>query len=160
MKTEIVAIVNPQQKNLIFGQSHFIKTVEDLHETLVCSVPGISFGLAFAEASGERILRISGNHPELTELARSNLSRIGAGHTFLIFLENAYPINVLPAIKTLPEVTQVYCATANPVEVIVAETKQGRGVLGVIDGGIPIRSEKPTDCAKRKKFLRDLGYKL
>jgi uncharacterized protein len=160
METQIVKIENPAGLNFIFGQSHFIKTVEDLHETLVSAVPEIKFGLAFAEASGQMIMRSSGTDDKLAKLAVKNLMAIGAGHTFLIFLGNAYPINVLNSIKMIPEVVHLFCATANPVEVVVVESEQGRGIMGIIDGGKPTRVEKPADVDARKKFLRTLGYKL
>jgi uncharacterized protein len=160
MDIKTVQINNPESQNLIFGQSHFIKTVEDLHEAIVVSVGGIKFGLAFCEASGDRILRSSGTDAKLVKLAQDNLMTIAAGHTFIIFLGNAYPINVLNAIKMVPEVVRIFCATANPVEVIVAQTDQGRGVLGVVDGGMPTRIENEKDIVNRKKLLRDFGYKL
>jgi adenosine/AMP kinase len=155
-----VAIENPDALNLILGQSHFIKTVEDLHEAVVAAVPGILFGLAFCEASGPALIRHSGTEDALTQLAIRNVREIGAGHSFLIFLRDAFPINVLPAIRSAPEVCQIFCATANPVEVIVAETAQGRGILGVIDGVSPAGVEGDDDIARRKEFLRTIGYKL
>lgn len=155
-----IKIKNPKSLNLIFGQSHFIKTVEDLHEALVTSVPEIKFGLAFTEASGPCLIRTSGTDKELEKLAAENLLKIGAGHSFLIFLANCFPINVLPAIKQVAEVCQIFCATANPVEVAVLETKQGRAVLGVIDGGGPKGVEKAKHKKERKDFLRKIGYKL
>jgi adenosine/AMP kinase len=149
----------PEGCNIIFGMSHFIKTVEDLYEVMVNSVPGIKFGLAFNEASGPCLVRKEGNDSELIEKAVENQRRIGAGHTFLIILRNAFPVNVLPAIKTCREVATVYCATANPVQVILAKTEQGKGVVGVIDGYSPKGIELDTDIAARKKFLQDIGYK-
>jgi len=160
MDTEIIRIENPDAKNLIFGQSHFIKTVEDLHETLVGAVPGIQFGLAFCEASGPRLIRTSGNSKEMIDLAVLNAQNVGCGHTFFIFLENAYPINVLNPIKLVPEVLRIFVATANPLQIIVAETEQGRGVLGVVDGGAPLGVETAEDVPKRRELLRKLGYKL
>lgn len=160
MKTEVVKIENPESLNLILGQSHFIKTVEDLHEVLVNTVPGIKFGLAFCEASGSRLIRTSGTSAAMVELAVKNVQRIGCGHTFMIFLENAFPINVLNAIKMVPEVACLFCATANCVEVIVARTGQGGAVLGVVDGGQPLGVENKAEKEKRKDFLRKIGYKL
>jgi len=155
-----VTIRKPDPVNLILGQAHFIKTVEDLHEALVTAVPGIAFGLAFCESSGPCLVRWSGTDPELTELARNNALAIGAGHSFLILLRNSFPINVLPVIRQVPEVCGIYCATANPVEVILAETAQGRGILGVVDGLLPKGVEQETDIAARKALLRRFGYKL
>ena len=153
------AIKFPEGCNIIFGMSHFIKTVEDIFEELVNSFPGIQFGLAFNEASGPCLVRKEGNDNELIEIAVENQLRIGAGHTFLIILRNAYPINVLRSIKNVREVVSVYCATANPVQVILGETEQGRGVLGVVDGFSPKGIELDTDITNRKKLLRDIGYK-
>jgi adenosine/AMP kinase len=155
-----VAVRKPDTVNVIIGQAHFIKTVEDLHEALVGAVPGIAFGLAFCESSGPCLVRWSGTDQELTELARSNAQAIGAGHSFLIFLRDCYPINVLPAIHQVPEVCSIYCASANPVEVILAETAQGRGILGVVDGNGPRGVEQETDISNRKALLRRFGYKL
>lgn len=149
----------PSDCNVIFGQSHFIKTVEDLYELLVNSVPGIKFGIAFNEASGPCLVRKDGTDNDLIEIAVENLLRIGAGHSFLIIMRNAFPINVLPAVLSCREVVNIYCATANPVQVILAKTEQGSGVLGVIDGGSPNGIELDTDISHRKKFLRDIGYK-
>jgi len=160
MTTDIIKIDNPNSVNLIIGQSHFIKSVEDLHEALVGVVPGIKFGLAFCEASGPRLIRKSGTSETMIELAVKNAKRIGAGHAFYIFLENAFPINVLNAIKMVPEVVNIFCATANPVEVIVARTQQGGGILGVVDGGAPTLVEKDAEVKHRKDLLRKFGYKL
>lgn len=162
MKMELltVRIEKPAEVNLILGQSHFIKTVEDLHEALVTAVPGIKFGLAFCESSGPALVRASGTELELVELARKNALALGAGHSFIIFLRGAYPINVLNAIKLVPEVCRIFCATANPVEVILAETEQGRGILGVVDGVRAKGLETEQDAAERKSFLRRIGYKL
>lgn len=160
VELKIVKIRKPDEINLILGQSHFIKTVEDLYEALVNSVPGIKFGLAFAESSGACKVRSEGNDPELKSLAAENVMDIGAGHSFLIFLKNAYPINVLNAVKNIPEVCRIYCATANPVEVIVVETGQGRGILGVVDGSNLKGIEDDDDIAWRKDFLRKIGYKF
>lgn len=160
MELLTVKIEKPESVNLILGQSHFIKTVEDLHETLVGAVPGIQFGLAFCEASGPALVRAAGTSPELVELAKKNALALAAGHVFLILLGNAFPINVLNAVKLVPEVCRIYCATGNPVEVILAETEQGRGVLGVIDGAKTKGIETEQDVAFRKDFLRKLGYKV
>jgi adenosine/AMP kinase len=156
----LVQIDKPQEVNLILGQSHFIKTVEDLYEVLMNGVPGIKFGLAFVESSGACKIRTEGNDPQLQELASANAFKIGAGHSFIVLIRNAYPINILNAIKAIPEVCSIYCASSNPVEVIVAETKQGRGILGVIDGLHPKGLESSEDIAWRKELLRKLGYKL
>ena len=156
-----VKIEKPEDINFILGQSHFIKTVEDIHETLVCSVPGIKFGLAFCEASGKRLIRWSGTDEAMIELACKNAQAVGAGHSFIVFLgEGYYPINVLNVIKAVHEVCTVFCATANPVEVLIAETELGRGILGVVDGSSPLGIEGDEDIAWRKGFLRMIGYKL
>lgn len=161
MELAVVPIDKPEAVNLILGQSHFIKTVEDVHETLVGVVPGIKFGVAFCEASGPALVRASGTDDELIDLAKKNALSLGAGHTFIVFLgEGAYPVNVLNAIKMVPEVCHIFCATANPVEVVLAETEQGRGILGVIDGVKPKGIETDQDVASRKEFLRGIGYKL
>ncbi|OGO66010.1 MAG: hypothetical protein A2030_04635 [Chloroflexi bacterium RBG_19FT_COMBO_50_10] len=156
-----VKIEKPDEINFILGQSHFIKTVEDVHEALVSTVPGIKFGLAFCEASGKCLIRWSGTDDEMIDLARKNAQAIGAGHSFIIFLgEGFYPVNVLNTVKVVPEVCRIFCATANPVEVLVAETTQGRGILGVVDGSSPLGIEADEDIAWRKGFLRMIGYKL
>jgi uncharacterized protein len=160
LKLEVVDIENPDSVNFIIGQSHFIKTVEDIHEVMVASVPGIKFGLAFAEASGARIIRKTGTSPEMIDLAVKNLQKVAAGHVFILFLDNAFPINVLNALKNVPEVVHLFCATANPVQVIVGRTKQGSGILGVIDGFSPTEVEDIDGTIKRKEFLRKIGYKL
>jgi len=160
MEFKSVKIKKPEEVNIILGQSHFIKTVEDLYEALVSSVPGIKFGLAFAESSGACRIRSEGNEPELKKLAEENCLKIGAGHSFIILLKNAFPLNVLSAVKIIPEVCTIYCATANPVEVVIAETDSGRGILGVIDGAKPKGIEAAQDIAWRKDFLRKIGYKL
>lgn len=153
-------IEKPDDVNLILGQSHFIKTVEDVHEALVGAVPGIEFGLAFCEASGPALVRLSGTSKELTELAKDTALALSAGHLFVIFLGNAFPINVLNAVKAVPEVCRIFCATANPVEVILAETEQGRGVLGVIDGVKSKGVEGEQEIEERMELLRRFGYKL
>ncbi len=160
MELLTVKLEKPESVNLILGQSHFIKTVEDLQEVLVGAVPGIQFGLAFCEASGPALVRAAGTAPELVELAKKNALALAAGHVFLILLGNAFPINVLNAVKLVPEVCQIYCATANPVEVILAETEQGRGVLGVVDGARTVGIETEQDVAARKDFVRKIGYKV
>jgi adenosine/AMP kinase len=159
MQTLTVRIEKPESVNVILGQSHFIKTVEDLHEALVNTVPGIQFGLAFCEASSPCLVRASGTSPDLVELAKKNALALSAGHSFLIFLGNAYPVNVLNAVKAVPEVCTIFCATANPVEVILAETDLGRGLLGVIDGEKSKGIESEKDVADRKALLRRFGYK-
>lgn len=160
MKTSVVSVLNPENFNVIFAQSHFIKTVEDVHEAMKNSVPDIKFGLAFCEASGERLIRTTGTSEKMVSLATQNAKNVGCGHTFFLFLENAYPINVLNAIKMIPEVVHIFAATANPLEVVIMETPQGRGVMGVIDGGKPEATEDEEDKKKRMKFLRTIGYKL
>jgi len=159
LKWDVVKIEKPEDVNAILGQSHFIKTVEDLEEILVTSVPGIKFGIAFCESSGPRLIRFAGNDDELTKLAIENAQKVGAGHFFIILIRGAYPINILNAIKHCQEVANIYCASANPIEVIVAETEQGRGVMGVIDGLSPLGVETEEDKRKRHEFLRKLGYK-
>ncbi len=160
MEIKMIKIEKPDDVNLILGQSHFIKTVEDLHETLVCAMPGIKFGLAFCESSGACLVRWIGTDDEMTELAKKNAYALSAGHAFIIFLKNAYPINVLNAVKMVPEVCRIFCATANPVEVIIAETDTGRGILGVIDGLKSKGIEDEEGIAWRTGFLRKIGYKL
>lgn len=155
-----VKVKKPEEVNVILGQSHFIKTVEDLYEVLVNNVPGIKFGFAFCESSGACKIRAEGTDPELKALAQENMLEIGAGHSFIIFLRNAYPINVLNAVKNIPEVCNIYCASANPVQVLVVEVEGGRGILGVIDGAKPKGIESDEDIAWRKGFLRKIGYKL
>jgi len=159
MDIEMVAIRKPDDVNVILGQTHFIKTVEDLYEILVCAAPGIQFGLAFCEASGACLIRVEGNDKEMKALATENAQKIAAGHAFIIFLRNAYPINALNAVKNCQEVCRVFCATANPVQVVVAQSEQGRGVLGVIDGFSPKGVEDDAGVAWRKDFLRKIGYK-
>jgi len=160
MDLKLIKINKPEPINFILGQSHFIKTVEDIHETLVSSVPGIKFGLAFCEASGKCLVRWSGTDEAMIALAKENTLALGAGHSFILFLgEGYFPINVLNAIKQVPEVCRIYCATANPTEVILAETELGRGILGVVDGNSPVGVEDEEDIAWRKGFLRMIGYK-
>ena len=159
MELRLESLEFPEDCNIVLGQSHFIKTVEDLYEVMVNSVPNVKFGVAFNEASGHCLVRKDGNDSELIELAVKNMLRLGAGHSFLIIMRNAYPINVLPAIKACREVVNIFCATANPVQVIICETEQGRGILGVVDGNSPKGIELDTDITHRKKFLLDIGYK-
>lgn len=160
MKISTVKIDKPEDMNFILGQTHFIKSVEDIYEAIVNSVPGAKFGIGFCEASGECLVRIEGNDPELVELAKKNALAIGAGHSFIVFLKNCYPLNVLNAIKNLPEVCSIFCASANPVEVVIVENELGRGIVGVIDGAKPKGAEGPDGIAWRKSFLRKIGYKL
>ena len=160
MELRVVHLEKPEDLNFILGQSHFIKTVEDLHEVLAGSSPALRFGLAFCESSGPRLVRSSGNDDELVALAVRNAQAIGAGHSFIVFLRDGFPINVLNAVKMVPEVCRIFCATANPVEVILAETGQGRAILGVVDGGSPLGVETEADVADRVAMLRRFGYKL
>lgn len=161
MEIKAVQIVKPEDINFILGQTHFIKSVEDIHEALVNAVPGIKFGLAFSEASGKCLIRWTGTDPALVELAQRNALAIGAGHSFILFLgEGFYPVNVLNALKMVPEVCRIFCATANPTQVVVADSEQGRGIMGVIDGFSPHGVEGDEDIAWRKGFLRMIGYKL
>lgn len=159
MELKLVALSFPEDCNIILGQSHFIKTVEDVYEAMVNSVPGVEFGLAFCEASGPCLIRKDGTDTNLIEIAVDNMRKLGAGHVFMIVMRNAFPINVLPAIKDCREVVNIFCATANPVQVVLAQTEQGRGVLGVIDGFSPKGVELDTDISHRKRFLLDIGYK-
>jgi len=159
VKFHVVDIPVPEGTNVIIGQAHFIKTVEDLYEALVTSVPNIKFGLAFCEASQKRLIRYEGNDEELKKLAIEAAKRIGAGHVFVIYIRNAWPINVLNAIKMVQEVVSIFAATANPLQVIVVETSQGRGVVGVVDGFTPLGVEGDDDIAERRMFLRKIGYK-
>jgi uncharacterized protein len=159
MELKTVPIENPAQLNFILGHSHFIKTVEDLYEAIVNTVPGAKFGLAFCEASDVCLVRFTGTDDELIDLARKNAMSLAAGHTFIIFLRDMFPVNILNTIKTVPEVCRIFCATANPVEVVVAESQLGRGILGVIDGLASKGIEGEEDIAKRKSFLRAIGYK-
>ena len=161
IKLTAIQIEKPEPVNFILGQTHFIKSVEDIHEALVGAVPGIKFGLAFCEASGKCLVRWTGTDPAMVELARKNAMAIAAGHSFIVFLgEGFYPVNVLNAIKAVPEVCRVFCATANPTQVLLAVTAQGRGIMGVVDGYPPKGIEAEPDIAWRKSLLRDIGYKL
>ncbi|MFY9638991.1 MAG: adenosine-specific kinase [Methanobacterium sp.] len=160
IKIKVVKLEVPDDCNIILGQSHFIKTVEDLYEAIFNTVPCAKFGIAFAEASGDCLVRIAGNSDDLVELAGQKMLEIGCGHSFLIFLKNAFPINVTQRIKSVPEVVNLFCATANPVEVLIVETDQGRGIIGIIDGSNPVDIESEDDVAFRKKFLREIGYKF
>jgi hypothetical protein len=161
MELVSVRIEKPEATNFILGQSHFIKTVEDVHEALVGGVPGIRFGVAFCEASGKCLVRWSGTDPAMIELAKRNASALAAGHSFIVFLgDGFFPVNVLNALKAVPEVCRIFCATANPTEVILAVTGQGRGILGVVDGSPPRGIEEDADIAWRRGLLRTIGYKL
>lgn len=160
MELKTIKIDVPKDCNVILGQSHFIKTIEDIHEALVNAVPNIKFGIGFCESSGPCLVRHSGNDDELEKLASEKAFELGCGHCFIIFIKNAYPINVIDNIKKVPEVVNIYAATANPLEVIITETERGRGILGVIDGLKPKGIEKEKDIKERKEFLRKIGYKL
>ena len=164
IELETITIEKPDDMNFILGQTHFIKSVEDIYEAMVNSVTGGKFGVAFCEASGACKVRSEGNDPELKKLAEKNALIIGAGHSFIVFMKDCFPLNVLKLIQSVPEVCSIYCATANPTKVVIAESKHGtetgRGILGVIDGFIPKGIENKEDIAWRKKFLRDIGYKL
>ena len=160
MELKLEKIIIPEGANLILGQSHFIKTVEDLYEILVGASPGIKFGLAFSEASGDCLIRVEGNNPDLKAAATENARLIAAGHTFNILMKDAFPINVLNAVKLCPEVCRIFCATANPVEVVLVQTELGRGILGVVDGFSPKGVEDDAEIKWRKDFLRQIGYKL
>jgi len=164
IKIETVVIEKPDDMNFILGQTHFIKTVEDLYETMVNSVPTAKFGIAFCEASGACKIRVEGNDENLKKIAQKNAMKIGAGHSFILFMENCFPLNVLNSIKNIPEVCSIYCATANPTKILIIEDKlgkeTGRGIIGVIDGFKPKGVENKEDIGWRKKFLRDIKYKL
>ena len=159
MELKRVKIEKEEEMNIILGQSHFIKTVEDIYETLVTSVPDIKFGLAFCEASGDRLVRYDGTDEELEDLAVKNAMEINAGHSFIIIIDGSYPINVLNAVKNVQEVCRIYCATANPLEVLIAETEEGRGIIGVVDGKTTVGVEKEEDKEWRKDLLQNIGYK-
>jgi hypothetical protein len=159
LELKLVAVDKPADVNLILGQAHFIKTVEDLYEAVVASVPGVKFGLAFCEASGHCLIRADGTDEEMKAVAVSAAQTIGAGHSFVIVLKNAFPVNVLNAVKACPEVCRIYCATANPLQVVVAETGEGRGILGVVDGASPKGVEDAAGVAWRQELLQKFGYK-
>jgi adenosine/AMP kinase len=159
MEIKTVKIEKPDELNLILGHSHFIKTVEDIYETMVNTVPGAKFGLAFCESSGPCLVRYSGTDDDLVELAKKNAYALSAGHSFILLMKDMFPINVLNAIKNVPEVCRIFCATANPVEVLIVETEQGRGIIGVVDGFKSRGIEAETDIKERKEFLRNIGYK-
>lgn len=159
MEINVVKIEMPEDCNVVLGMAHFIKTVEDVYEAMVNSVPNIKFGVAFCESSGERLVRVEGTDEELKKAAAENMLKLGCGHSFLIFLRGAYPVNVLNALKRVPEVCTVYAATANPLEVVVAETEQGKGILGVIDGLKPLGIEDEKGVEWRRSLLRKIGYK-
>jgi adenosine/AMP kinase len=160
MELTAVRIDKADELNVVIGQAHFIKTVEDLHEALIGVSPHLRFGLAFCEASGPRLVRYSGNDGDLVALATKNAEAVAAGHSFIVFLREGYPVNVLNAIRRVPEVCTIFCATANPVQVLVAETDLGRGIVGVVDGEPPLGVESAADQNDRKRLLRDIGYKL
>ena len=160
MNTKTVDVKVPDGCNVILGQSHFIKTVEDLHEAMVNAVPNAKFGIAFCESSGPCLVRVEGNDPELKDMASKTALELSAGHSFIIFMRNAYPINVLDKVKAVPEVCSIYLATANPFQVVLAETSQGRGILGVVDGFASKGIEAEKDVRDRKDFLRKIGYKI
>jgi adenosine/AMP kinase len=160
MELKIVKIEKPKEMNFILGQSHFIKTVEDLHEAIINVNPGIKFGLAFCESSGKALVRSSGTDQDLIKLAQQNALELSCGHIFILFLGNAFPVNILNAVKMVPEIVSIYCATANETEVIIAETESGRGILGVVDGIISQGVEQEEDVRDRKNFLRKIGYKF
>jgi len=160
MEIKTVAIEKPEATNFILGQSHFIKTVEDIYEAIVSTTPQMRFGLGFCESSGPALVRWVGNDQALIDLAKKNALNIACGHCFILFMEEGFPVNILNTIKNIPEVCHIYCATANPVEVIIAETEQGRGILGVIDGIKTKGIETEDDIKARKEFLRKIGYKL
>ena len=160
MKQYNMSVEKPADANVIIGQSHFIKTAEDLFEAMVNSVPQVKFGLAFCEASGDRLVRVEGNDQELMDCAQRNALKVGAGHTFFIIMRDAFPVNVLGRIKQVPEVCSIFCATANEVELVVAESALGRGIIGVIDGQMPAGVEGDEDVKRRRAFLRKIGYKL
>ena len=160
MQFETIQVKIPEQANVIIGQSHFIKTVEDIYEALVGTVPGILFGIAFCEASGKCLIRSEGNDAALKAAAEQTAQQIGAGHSFVIFMKNGFPINVMAALQAVPEICRIFCATANPLQVIVAQSEQGRGIMGVIDGASPKGVEKADDIAWRRDLLRKLKYKL
>ena len=160
LKFEVVDVSIPAGSNIIIGQSHFIKTVEDIYEALAQSSPHLQFALAFCEASGKKLVRSEGNDDSLKKAAEEIAMKIGAGHAFVILLRECYPVNVLNALKNVSEVCTIYCATANPLQVVVAETSQGRGIMGVIDGETPVGIEREEDRKERKEFLREIGYKL
>ena len=160
MELKLVKIEKPEATNFILGQSHFIKTVEDIYEAIVSTVPQMKFGVGFCESSGPALVRWVGNDQALIDLAKKNTMNLACGHCFIVFMENGFPVNVLNVIKNVPEVCNIYCASANPVEVVVAETEQGRGILGVIDGMKAKGIETNEDIKVRKEFLRKIGYKL
>ncbi len=159
MDFKIIKIEKPEEMNMILGHSHFIKTVEDIYEAMVNAVPGAKFGLAFCEASGPCLVRCTGTDEELVELAKQNAFNLAAGHSFILFMKDIFPINVLNSIKNVPEVCRIFCATANPVEVLIVETELGRGIVGVVDGFLSKGIETETDIQHRKEFLRTIGYK-
>ena len=159
MDFKIIKIEKPEEMNMILGHSHFIKTVEDIYEAMVNAVPGAKFGLAFCEASGPCLVRCTGTDEELVELAKKNAFNLAAGHSFILFMKDMFPVNVLNSVKNVPEVCRIFCATANPVEVLIVETELGRGIVGVVDGFLSKGIETEKDIQHRKEFLRTIGYK-
>lgn len=160
MELKLIPIEKPEEANVIIGMTHFIKSCEDVYEALVTSVPGIKFGFAFCEASQDRLIRYEGTDEELTRLAVKNAEAIGAGHSFVLILGNAYPVNVMESLRGVREIVSLFCATANPVQVLIAETDQGRGVLGVVDGYSPVGIEDEAKIRERREFMRKIGYKF
>lgn len=160
MKLKLIKITKPEEANIIIGQSHFIKTVEDIHEMMVTSIPNVKFGLAFCEASGSMLVRTSGTCKRMISVARKNALAVGAGHSFFLVMRESYPINILTKLKQVPEVCSIFCATANPLQVVVAEIEEGRAILGVVDGGSPVGVEGDKDKKERNLFLRKIGYKM
>ena len=160
MELKLIPIEKPEEANVIVGMTHFIKSCEDVYEALVTSVPGIKFGFAFCEASQDRLVRYEGTDEELTKLAAENAEAIGAGHSFVLLLGNAYPVNVMESLRGVREIVSLFCATANPVQVLIAETDQGRGVLGVVDGYSPVGIEDEAKIRERREFMRKIGYKF
>jgi len=160
VKLEVVEISKPEEVNMVLGMTHFIKSIEDIYEAVADSAPGAKFGVAFCEASGPKLIRKAGNNSELVDMAVKNAEKIGVGHSFLIMLKGVYPINILPRLRQVPEIVSIIAATANPLQVVIAETEQGRGIMGVIDGGSPAGVENQKEEAERKEFLRKIGYKL
>lgn len=160
VRFEVVDVSKPEEVNMVLGMTHFIKSIEDIYEAVADSAPGAKFGVAFCEASGPKLIRKAGNSSELVDLAVKNVEKIGAGHSFLIMLKGVYPVNILPRLRQVSEIVSIIAATANPLQVVVAETDQGRGIMGIIDGSSPAGVENQKEEAERKEFLRKIGYKL